>query len=193
MTITNGYATVEEFKVRTGLTADQVANKTTLIEREIERNSRIIDRITGDKFYPITLSSSKVIYDFGHNADGLHMSDDCERIYFPGEVGTLTSVTNDGSAMVADVDYIANSNFIEAVNYFTQERTTGVVISGACGYSSVPDDINEVCLAMTEVTTGLGTYTVIDSAGEKTQITRDNIPQWVADRLYNRIRMSSHG
>ena len=58
MSITNGYATLAEFQVRTGLTNTQITNKTTLIEREIERNSRMIERITGDIFYPQTLNSS---------------------------------------------------------------------------------------------------------------------------------------
>ena len=155
-----------------------------MIEREIERNSRMIDKITGDKFYPITLTASRVNFMMGKNSEGLYMTEDAKRIYFAGTILTLTSITQNGVALVKDVDYIQGSNFIVANNSrFTVDQTAGVLITGTCGYTTTPDVINEICLAMTEVTTGLGTYTMIDSAGDKTQITRDNMPDWVEERL----------
>ena len=190
--ITNGYATVAELQQRCGLTSTQTANKTGLIEREIERNSRMIDRITGDKFHAVTLTNSRVNYSMGPNADGLVMSEDARTIYCPGTI-TITSITSDGTALVEDEDYIIGQGFIESTNIFTTNRKTGVVITGTCGYAAVPDDINEVCLAMTEVTTGLGTYTVIDSSGNKTAITRDSMPAWVDDRVFLRKRFFSYG
>jgi hypothetical protein len=183
MTITNGYATVAEFRTRTGLTADQTANKTTLIEREIERNSRLIDKVTSNIFYTKTLTASKVRFDNGSNPDGLYMSEDAKYIYLAGDVITVSSVIQDGLALVVDVDYILGKDYIKAVNYFTTDETTGVIVAGTCGRATHPDEINEICLAMTEVSTGLGTYTVIDETGSKTEITRDMLPKWVDDRL----------
>lgn len=183
MTITNGYATLTEFQNRTGLTSAQLTAKTSLIEREIERNSRMIDKITSNIFYTKTLTNSKVRFDMGSNSDGLFMSEDAKRIYLAGNIISLSSVTQGGVALVADTDYVVGLDYIEAVNYFETDKTIGVVISGTCGYASIPDEINEICLAMTEVTTGLGTYTVIDEAGSKTEITRDTMPKWVDDRL----------
>jgi hypothetical protein len=192
MAITNGYATLDEFKQRVGSTSTQAANKAGLIEREIERNSRQIDRITGDKFYSVTLTTTRVNFDMGVNADGLVMSEDAKRIYFPGTI-TITSITSDGAALVVDEDYVIGQGFIEATNIFTTNRKTGVVITGTCGYTSVPDDVNEICLAMTEVSTGLGTYTVIDEAGNRTEITRSSMPSWVNDKLFLRKRFFSYG
>lgn len=193
MTITNGYATVNEFQAKTGLTADQALAKTTLIEREIERNSRMIDRITGDRFYSITLDDSNVRFQMGFNPDGLYMSDDCKRIYCMGEWGTVTSVESDGVVLVEDEDYFVGTNYIEATGVFSYDRKVGVTINGTCGFSSVPDDINAICLAMTEVSTGLGTYTMIDSSGSKMEVTRDSLPDWVNDRLMLRRRFVEYG
>lgn len=193
MSITNGYCTLAEFTNRVGGNDNQIAIKRTLIEREIERCSRKIDKITGDKFYPITLTASKARYGMGMNSEGLYISDDAKRLYFRGKDITITSITNDGVALVADTDYYIGNGYLEAEGTFTTDKSTGVVITGVCGYSSVPDEINECCLAMVEVTTGLGKYTVIDEAGNKSEITRDNIPKWVFDMLFQFKRFDNYG
>ena len=193
MTITRGYCTLVEFQAKVGLTSDQLTNKTTLIEREIERNSRSIDLITGNIFYQLTLTNSKVICGFGVNSDGLRLSEDRTRIYFPAPIISLSSVVDDGTTLTADEDYYQGYDFIEAAGTFTSDRADGIKITGSCGYTSTPDEVNQVCLTMSEVTTGLGTYTVVDADGTKTDITRDNMPEWVADRLYMHTRMDTIG
>ena len=193
MAITNGYATKEQFQTRCGLTSIQLTNKTSLIEEEIERNSRTIDKITGNLFYEKTLTASKVIYNFGLNSDKLRMSEDRTRIYFPGKILTLTSITTSDDTLVADDDYYQGYDFIEASGTFPSDREDAVKITGTCGETTTPYDITKICLAMTEVTTGLGTYTVTDAGGDSTQITRDNMPDWVAEELYIYSRVDNYG
>ena len=193
MTIVNGYCTLAEFTTRTGLTSSQVTAKTALIEAEIERNSREIDRITGRMFYSLTLTSSQVRFDMGMNSDGIRMSEDALTITFPAPILTITSITNDGTALVVDEDYYVNGDTLFSNTIFTTNRKTGVVITGTCGYASTPKDVVEICLAMTEVSTGLGTRTVVDSNGDKFDVTRDNMPDWVEERLYRRVRFDTCG
>lgn len=183
MAITNGYATLAELGVRVGMTSADLTNKTTLIEREIERNSRMIDTITGSFFYTKTLTASTVRFDLGYNADNLRLSEDAQYITFPAPILTITLVSNDGTALVLNQDYFMGRYDITSNSIFSTNRRTGVAITGTMGYASTPDQINEICLAMTEVTTGLGTKTVTDSSGDKLTIARDEMPDWVADRL----------
>jgi len=193
MPITNGYATLIEFTARAGLDATTVTAKTTLIEREIERNSRTIDRKTYTYFYTETLTDSKVRFDFNSNSDSLMMAEDATYIAFPAPILTITEVLNNEVAMVEGEDYYIEGNLLIADTIFTTNRKNGVVITGTCGYAATPDDINEVCLAMTEVTTGLGIRTVTGEDGSKISITRDEIPEWVNDRLDLRRRYDGVG
>ena len=193
ITISNGYATVAQFQIRTGLTDAQTLNKTALIELEIENNSRIIDQVTSNIFYEKTLTASKAIFNFGTNADGLRMSENAQRVYFPGDILTLTTVLSEGDTLTEDEDYYASTNFIESDGIFSTTRDNAVKITGTCGSATTPGDVNSICLAMSEVTTGLGTYTMIDSSGSKTDVTRDNIPDWVFNQLNHRVRYDSYG
>jgi len=193
MAITRGYCTLTEFQKRTGLTSTQLTAKTALIEREIERNSRRIDQETNSIFYTRTLTDSKVRFDFPANSDGLVMSEDAYYISFPAPILTITSITNNDEALTDGEDYFIEGNLLFSDGIFTTNRKNGVIITGTCGYSATPDDINEACLAMTEVSTGLGTITMIDANGDKTDITRDVMPDWVSDILNQRVRMDGVG
>jgi hypothetical protein len=187
------YATKEQFQVRTGITAQQLTDKTALINAELERNSREIDSYTGKIFYTKTLTDSKVRFDMGINPEGLRMSEDAQRIVFPAPILTITAITNNGEAMTADEDYYIQGDTLYAHGIFTTNRKNGVVISGTCGYATTPIDITEICLAMTEVSTGLGTKTVIDANGDKFDVTRDQMPDWIDERLYRHMRVDTCG
>lgn len=193
MGITRGYATVDEFKARTGQPTATITAKTTLIEREIERASRRIDQYTSTFFYSKTLTNSKVVYGFNANSDCLMMAEDATYISFPAPILTITSVINNEVAMVEGEDYYIEGNVIFANTIFSTNRKNGVVITGTCGYSATPDDINEACLALAEVSTGMGIRTVVDPNGDKLEITRDNVPDWVWDSLDLRRRYDGCG
>ena len=193
MSISLGYCTLVEFTARTGQTSATITAKTTLIEREIERASRRIDQYTDTFFYTKTLTASKVVYNFGQNSDGLMMSEDAKFIYFPAPILTITSVVNDTITLVEDEDYYIEGNTLFANTNFSTNRKNGVVITGTCGYAATPDDINEACLAIAEVSTGMGIRTVIDPDGSKLEVTRDNVPDWVWDSLDLRRRYNGVG
>ncbi len=189
----NEYATLTEFQKRTSLDAAELIAKTDLINAELERNSRLIDKITGARFYKTTLTASKVRFDYGYNSDNLVMSANGQRIYFPSNTIVISEIKSDDVTLTVDEDYFIGTHFIEANSIFSCERINGVVITGTCGSDTVPPDVVEICLAMTEVTTGLGTYTMKDSGGSSVEVTRDNLPEWVEERIFMHIRFDTFG
>jgi len=193
MTITNGYATLAELQARTGIASATLTAKTTLCERSIERASRHIDQITGSFFYTKALTNSKVAYGFNFNSDGLIMSEDATFITCKAPIISITSIIDDETTLVEGEDYFIDGNTIFANTIFTTNRKNGVKITGSVGYASTPDDINDCCLALVEVMTGLGIRTVLDPNGDKLEITRDSVPEWVWEKLDLRRRYIACG
>ncbi len=162
MTITNGYATLDEYKswitMRGGSTsADELDD--TVIEYHIEAASRYIDRETGTRFF----------------AD----SSDATRYYTPTDSYLLdidplsaspTSVSIDDAgvrsytALTEDTDFeVMPYNASEEGQPYTQLAiitalsgntwplfTKAVKVIGKFGYPSVPDDIREATLGIAQ-------------------------------------------
>lgn len=193
MSILLGYATLAEFQARTGITDATKTAKTTLIERSIERASRHIDQYTNSFFHTKAVTNSKVAYGFNVNADGFIMSEDARYIECKAPIISITSIVDDETTLVADDDYYIDGNTIFANTIFSTNRKNGIKITGSIGYATTPDDINDCCLALAEVMTGLGIRTVLDPNGDKLEITRDSVPEWVWDKLDLRRRYMACG
>jgi hypothetical protein len=151
MTISNGYATRDEFlkyiQGPTALSAD--TNDDAVIDAIIEAASRHIDNMTGKTFYPSTASTSRY-YTACYND-----------IVYIDVLSTLVSVVtdndNDGvyETTWSTTDYITmpeNSSIISWIetsgygNYSFPLQTKGVKIIGTWGYTTAPADIKEACL-----------------------------------------------
>ena len=191
--ITRGYCTLAEFQARVGKTDASITAKTTLIERSIERASRRIDLETDSFFYQSSVTDSKVVHMFNVNSDGFVMSEDARFISCKAPIISISKIVNNETELVEGEDYYIQGNVIIANTIFTTNRKNGVQITGVVGYASTPDDINDCCRAMVEVMTGMGIRTVLDPAGDKLEITRDVIPDWVWEKLAMRRRYIACG
>ena len=146
MTITNGYATLAEFKAYCDITTTDAADDAVL-EDMIEAASRVIDNTTRRRFY----ASTETKY-FDATSDGLIYVDD---------LLTVTTLTNGASGALTTADYWllpANDTPKWAVQLRPSkgiawdadaagDAQNAVTIAGSWGYSSTaPDDIKQACL-----------------------------------------------
>jgi len=186
------YATLTDFQQRTGRTKEGASDpKKATIESALAQASRMIDfAITGREDIAVydvtTLNAEKVIYSMGMSANGLQMDYTGRRIVFPGPIISITEVKNNNVTITENIDYIVAHNYIQSVSSFTDDYQYGVAITGSFGYATVPDNIVALCVTIAEVLSGLGTRTYIDAMGQKTDVTRDNIPKYVSYELRKR-------
>lgn len=152
MTITNGYATLVQFKQRVGIDTTD-ANRDTDIELIIQAASRKIDQHCGRVFYAGTAGVARYF-----KAQGIY------RVYtddFTAITELATDDNGDGTHenTWAATDYIklpVNAPFgwpytyIETSVYgnytFPRGLTNGVKITGTWGWTAVPDEVREACL-----------------------------------------------
>lgn len=155
MTITNGYATLSEFKYfasARGETAGTAANDDTVIEDIIEAVSRYIDGATVRRFYA---DSSNTAYYF--TAEDSH-------ILFIPDFSSIASIDiDDGTytwgTTLSSSDYItlpenatADGVPITQIEMRWDSAETwpgyrkGVKVTGKKGWPAVPDDIKTACL-----------------------------------------------
>jgi len=162
MTITNGYATLAEYKTyvvargqASSISTD--ASDDAMIEDIIEAVSRYIDRETGRHFY----SASETRYYTSIESDTLYIDD------LSTATGFLLYTDDDGDRTYentwASTDYDLLPLNAETDGFpFTMVETTpngsytfpgtkkGVKITGTFGWAAVPDDIKIVCLMIAQ-------------------------------------------
>ena len=165
MTITNGYATLADYKawisVRglAGSTGTD-ASDDVVIEVLIEGASRYIDRETGRKFYA---DSADVTRYYMSEDGGLSVKID-DLSAAPTSVSLDTANVRTYTAIAAtDYDLLPDNALVDGDpyrrlyvtpngNYFFPTWRKGVKIIGKFGFPSVPADIKEACLSITQQT-----------------------------------------
>lgn len=157
MTITNGYATLAEFKayvtVRGGSTSTDAADD-AVIEDLIEAVSRQIDNLTGRRFVAESSDSTRYFEakDGKCEIDELSTTPTSISVDYSG-IRTYTALTaadyellpDNASAKGLPYDAIIIAPASSA--YFPEGRK-GVKIIGKFGWPSVPDNIKSGCLAV---------------------------------------------
>ena len=200
MTITNGYATLNEYKKnyqRIGVD-DTDANDDAFIEMDIEAASRWIDQQSGTRFYTTSADESRK---FTAPADGRG------QILFDEYCLSITSVTNgDGSSVSTSslLYYPTNSTpyygiALKAGSTLWQPDSNGnfeaaITVTGKFGSASVvPADVKLACLEIARALYGrrfgqnMMTKTVITPAGV-VQIP-EGVPGWAAQAISNHRRI----
>jgi hypothetical protein len=181
MSITNGYATLAELKTKLGISD---STQDTKLENSITNASRLIDQITGTFFYTKTLTTEKLDV-FGPSDTGLQIKANGLKIYCPAPVLTITELLQNDEALTEDEDFFIYKSIglIDKKTYWTSERK-GISITGTIGYSAYPKDINEICLIIAAVISGLwkATYQAEDT-GDPIEVIRNSVPRWVFDKL----------
>ena len=194
--ITNGYATLSEYKTYQRITSTD-ATDDMFIEAAIEAASRHIDREAGTRFY---LETETRKYDIPR--EGLPLMLDQ---YYTA----ITSVTNgDGSTISASNYVTLPANVLPIWGLSLADRTgatwslaatTGTVqaisVTGSVGYSATaPKDIYLACLEIAKAMysrrfgENMSMKTVITPAGV-VQIP-DGVPDWAALTIANYRRVS---
>ena len=159
MTITNGYATLALVNYRLGWTLGEDTTRDSTLEQQVQAISRVIDGITGHKFY----ATSESRY-YTAERPGLCYVDDLLEV----STGLYTDLNADLTYATtwATTDYLLMPfnasadgwpySWIElhpTGNYYFPTYTRGVKITGSFGFcatGSQPDAISEACLLATE-------------------------------------------
>jgi len=161
MAITNGYATLAEYKAYISMRglSGSVGTDTsddTIIENFVEGVSRYIDRETGRRFYA---DSSDTVY--------YYQAKDSETVTLPdfASITTVAADFNNARSYTAltsnDYDFLPDNYTAEGLpinglalsplsSYYFPVQRRGIKITGKRGWLAVPDDIREACLVIVE-------------------------------------------
>ncbi len=162
MTITNGYATLAEFKAwmnARGQSASTDATDDTVIEDIIENVSRWIDGQTGRRFY--VNSTDETRYYSPEESDCVQVDDmsaapTTVSVDYDGYGTSFTdlTVTTDYvlmpvNALLKGMPYTRIELAYDSSEYFPTIRN-GVKVVGKFGFAAVPDNIKSDCLAVAQ-------------------------------------------
>ena len=153
MTITNGYATLAQFKQRTGITSTD-ANRDTDLELIIQASSRKIDQYCGRVFY--ATAAGVVRYFTAQNVHRCYVNDYTALTAVEtdddgdGTIETTWAATDYRKMPIQDAGGLWPYTFLEVMpqgNYtFPKGLTGGVKLTGTWGWTAVPDEVREACL-----------------------------------------------
>lgn len=189
MAITNGYATLTEFKNYSRITSTD-ATDDSVIEDIIEGASRFIDKYTGRTFYARTETH---YYDTADGYD-LWLNDD--------DLLTITTLTN-GDGVVITSGYYKLLPLNKSPKYMVylepssgyawafdanSEALGAITITGTWGYSATtPEDISMACLIIAaseyHKRFGQNTSSIATVTGAGVVITPQGIPKGAVDIL----------
>lgn len=196
MTISNGYATLAEFKALLVITSTD-ATDDAVIENAIEAASRFIDGKTGRRFYAVTETR---YFDIPEEGSRLLKLDE--------DLISITTLTNgDGTVITSSYYNLVPKNsspycgvkMKESSIYYWCQDTDGntedvISIAGSWGFAATaPDDVKEACLQIAlaaykrKMGENMGTRTTITAFG--VTITPEDIPAyaWGIIKYYRKI------
>ena len=175
MAITNGYCTLNELKLALGR-SDTV--KDSFLEVCVERASRYIDNDT-DRFYFSRALTDEYIDIYGFSPSGLFIRGGS--IYAPAPFQTVTTLASGVNTLALNTDYYVYRNRLDLTSLNSDRRA--YKFTGSLGYATTPLHINQACLTIAEVFSGLGIRTVVDDGGNEIDIVKNSLPLWVKDLL----------
>lgn len=205
MTITNGYATLDEFKVYATMRGGTVATDTTddgKIEVLIETASRFIDHECNRRFYTTTADETRYytaedgdlvfVDDLSAAPTGIWGDLDFSRTY-----GTSYASTDYDLEPTNALQKGWPYTFIEQAPMSAQTFPTtrqGVKITGKFGFPSVPTDIKSVCMELTwniyQSTIGQSNPGATNITAAGVIITPREVPPWAARVLKNYAKIT---
>jgi hypothetical protein len=155
MTISNGYATLADFKAEVLPDAGTDANDDAVIEDIIEAVSRYIDDQTGRRFY--ASANDETRYFTADDEDELYTGDLVSVTTLSVDAGartypyTIASTGYDLAPYNAALDgtpYNCIEINILTTAYFPVGMTKGVKVVGKFGWATAPADIKEICISI---------------------------------------------
>jgi hypothetical protein len=190
MPIVNGYCTQEQL-----LNALRRDTKETvyfdLLEDCVNRASRDIDRYTGRIFYTKSIASELFdSYAWSDNELCIDQHSSNRKILFPSPIISVTSVIEDNITLTDGDDYYIykKQGYIEKSGEWTTNRksssnNTGIVITASFGYASTPPEIENICIELAKVYSGLDSRIITNEKGMAEAQLGTKIPRWIQERL----------
>jgi len=190
--MTTTITAAEVFEFATTQTADRTTAKSTMVQAIIDRTIPLIEDHIGRYVYP-RLETIKVHN--GRYADIVGNKLWLSNKYY--DIAELTSITEDGDALVNETDYIlTNPNIIERIDsYWSGLNQLNIVIVAWFGLGTVtPVDgetaafgviyppLKEIIIEAVAILAGLWGRVVDTGEGQYT-ITKSNLPKLTVDAL----------
>lgn len=195
MALINPYCTVEELQEELKNTSQDLTGE---LERAINAASRWIDDYLGRDHLYHNHATSPLSLAYGSRYVV------ADTIFLPWPIITLTAITQDGEAFIADDDYFTRINLDGTQNQIIltgSEWAPGyppdgdIQLTGTFGYvqagtenvpTGLPPTINQVCRLVAAAFSGHNTKDVVGIDGGKTAVTDKTIPKQVYDILGQR-------
>jgi len=187
MTLTNAYCTVTQLKQAIKRPNSDEVVYDSLFEDCINRASRDIDEHTNRIFYSKTITAE--LFDaFAWSDSELYISDN--KILFPSEIISVSSITNDGTALTEGTDFYVykKQGYIEAAGSWSSSRkssanSTGIAITATFGHATTPTSIEMICIELAKVYSGLDTRMITNANGTFEFEMGNKIPDYIKKRL----------
>ena len=180
------YITREELLQKLGRKTEGQDTHEEKIQFSLTASQKIVEHVTGTRFdsYDIT---SEYIDQYSYTANGFKMSCDRKSIWCPAPIISVSSMTEDSTALTENTDFYLYkaTGEIQSSGIFSSARRV-IVLSGTFGYSSVPSDIKEATLQIAQILTGLATTTYMDDSGDIVPIIKSSVPAWIWKHLKSR-------
>jgi hypothetical protein len=195
MTITNGYATLQQYKDYQRISSTN-ATDDTFIESAVEAASRWIDAQATRRFYT-DAANTNYLYDVPGNGSAL--------LLFSELFSSVNSVTNGDGSTVASTSYVllpANAAPYWGISlkkgYTWLPDSDGntlqcITINGKLGTNGAPTDIYLACLEIAKALysrrfgENMTTRTIITSAGVVQM--PEGVPDWAAETIASKRRV----
>jgi len=184
--ITNGYCTLKQLQDSLGRKINGPFDaKGTIMEQSITRASRFIDKVTSSIFYSNTITSESIdVYNISDSGLFIGPGNECSVVYFPAPVISDVTIVEGGTTLVEDTDYYIykTQGFIEKGSAWSRTRKD-IVITATYGYASVPADIEQACISIAEILSGLVSKMRVTDEGVFEEIGGASIPSNIMDIL----------
>lgn len=188
MTITNGYATTAQIKNALRRPSSDGSKYDSLFEQLIEEASRYIDEYTARIFYSKTVTNE--LFDrYAMSASGIYISYSGDKMVFPGSIVSVSSISEDGTTLTVDDDYVIyhRQGYIYRGGWTGTRKHTaneyGIKVSATFGESTVPKDIEAICIDIVKIRSGLDTRTVVQFGETVTAEIGEQIPSHIKKAL----------
>ena len=189
MTITNGYCTLVELQQHLGRDTAEGQDSGSgdinadFLESCITRASRIVDIQLGIQTHLNQHTITAEYLDcYGISDSGLWFTSDMVTIRSGVPIISVTTLSEDGTALVENTDFYLYKNKIEASGAFSTGRKA-YRITASIGYSAIPDEIKAATIQIASALSGLAITAYTDDNGDTTTVIQKNIPKWVYETL----------
>lgn len=170
MVLTNCYCTVSQLKRSLKRPNSDGLIYDSLFEECITRASRNIDKYCNRIFYSKTITNE--LFDrYEYSENGLVVDKSGTKLLIPGTIISISSIYNNNTLLTEYTDYVLykKAGYIYKASGWSADRvttTTGIKLTMTYGESTTPSEIENICIELAKVYTGLDTRMVVGQNGD---------------------------